>query len=129
MGRPLSLGPGRTRRCAPAVDAPLEAASEKSTGSPTPRASRSREITCRSDAAGKIGDEGVVTGTARVRYGDARRGDLERSAGLAHRTLILRVGSHGATTLVLPASDRTPTAAGRTPVETGGNVRTTPRQR
>ena len=130
MGRPLSLGPGRSRRRASAGDAPLVATTHQTClGSPTRTASRSREMTRRSDAAVEIGGEGVVTGTASVRYWDARRGAVEQHADRARCTLVLRVGSHGATTLVLPASDRTPTAAGWTPVEPGGIVRNTPRQR
>jgi hypothetical protein len=86
-------------------------------------------MTRRGSAAVEIGDEGVVTGTARVRYGDARRGSCERRADRRRRTLALRAGSHGAITLVLPASGRTPTAAGWTPDRTGGTDPKAPRQR
>jgi len=116
MGRPLSLGPGRTRRRASAGGAPLVAPAETCSDSPARIASRTREMARRSDAAVEIGGEGVVTGTARVRYRDARRGAVERRGDRPRRRLPLRVGSHGANTLVLTASDRTPTAAGWTPV-------------
>ena len=130
MGRPLSPGPGwRRRRCGTiAGGAPL-GASAACSGATTRRASRSPEMTRRSDAAVEIGDEGVVTGTARVRYGDARRGSCERRADRLRRSRSMRAGSHGARTLVLAASGRTPTAAGWTPGGTGGTVTKAPRQR
>ena len=77
----------------------------------------------RIEAAGKDGDEGVVTGTARVRYRDARRGRFEKRASAVRFTFSFRSGRHGATRLVLAASSRAPMAAGWTPVQSGGIAR------
>ncbi|MDX6376877.1 MAG: hypothetical protein QOE98_1180 [Gaiellaceae bacterium] len=86
-------------------------------------APRALQVIGRIDAAVQDGDEGVVTGTARVRYWDARRGQFGKQARAVRFTFSFRAGRHGAIRLVLPASGRTPTAAGWTPVNAGGVVR------
>ena len=90
---------------------------------------RALQVIGRIEAAGKDGDEGVVTGTARVRYRDARR----RPYGSAARAVCLpfpfRAGRHGAIRLVLPASRRTPMAAGWTPAKSGAVARVAPAAR
>ena len=124
MGRPLpalrTRGPGAVP--AQGTDAgPFAVSTNRAdVESPTPSPSRSPETTGRIHAAQRNGGEGVATGTARVRYRDARHGS---------DTLASRAGSHGANTLALAASGRTPTAAGWTPVETGGITLLTHRQR
>ncbi len=88
-------------------------------------ASQALQVIGRIEAAVQDGDEGVVTGTARVRYWDARHGRFEKG-GRSLFTFSYRAGRHGAIRLVLPASGRTPTAAGWTPVTAGGIARVAP---
>jgi hypothetical protein len=89
---------------------------------------RALQVLGRSEAAVQHGDEGVVTGTARVRFWDARRGRFGKWE-TPRFTFSFRAGRHGAIRLVLPASGRAPTAAGWTPVKTGGIARVAPQAR
>jgi hypothetical protein len=84
---------------------------------------RALQVNSRIEAAVKDGGEGVVTGTARVRHRDARRGRFGKQADPVRFTFPLRAGRHGALTLALAASGRTPTAADWTPVLSGGMTR------
>ncbi len=92
-------------------------------------APKALQVIGRIEAAVQDGDEGVVTGTARVRYWDARRGRFGKQARAVRFAFSFRAGRHGAIRLVLPASGRTPTSAGWTPVTSGGVARlATPRE-
>ncbi len=95
----------------------------KGTGTLSLSAPRALQVIGRIEAAVQDGGEGVVTGTARVRYWDAQRGQFGKQARAVRFTFSFRAGSHGAIRLVLPASGRTPTAASWTPVKSGGVAR------
>ena len=103
--------------------APVVNTDSRGTGALHMAALHALQVIGRVDAAVQDGGEGVVTGTARVRYRDARRGRIGRQADPVRFGSALRAGRHGAHALALRASGRTPTAADWTPVEFGGITR------
>jgi hypothetical protein len=84
---------------------------------------RALQVIGRIEAVVRDGGEGVVTGTARVRYRDARRGWFGNQADPVRFTFPFRAGRHGAIPPALAAGGRTPMAADWTPVESGGITR------